>query len=130
MQLFFFFLFTFGFLPFFSSCTSQPPILLLPWFQPTMFSSSSSFSLTPKEGTCNWGLVLLFLEKRKRSKIMQVYTYSYCSHFWKEEGSPSLSLLYLYSLLNEVGCLGAEKGCSYPIFGLSWVGFYSNSPLG
>ena len=41
-----------------------------------------------------------------------------------------LSLAFIPLFLNEVGCLGAKQGCSYPSFGLFRANFYFNSTLG
>jgi len=63
-----------------------------------------------------------------------------CSLFWEEGRGKNMQLIlgrvgsHPFSLLVFIVpkvCWGVwDQGCPYPPFRLSWVGFYSHSPLG
>jgi hypothetical protein len=66
--------------------------------------------------------VLIFMEKKQMNKSMQLV-------FGKRKGHP-FSLLVFIAPISVLGCLGVVLPYPCPSFGLSWVGFYSSSPLG
>ena len=113
-----------------SLTVSPPPDSFQPVLNPFSFHvfNCSTFHLTLPSLLCLRkayvdGVLFNFLQKKGRGVRTCSWTHAAAATiFGKRKGHlPSLlALIYM----------GAGQGCSYPSFGLSWTGFYSNYPLG